>query len=675
MKLYLDLETRSAVDLKRSGVYVYAESPTTEILVWSYAFDHGPLKLYYPQWQSFPDDLRDAILDPQTTFVAHNASFERIIFTLVGKRWLPQELWAELKDMKRWTCTAARARACGLPGALELLGKALRLRIQKDKEGYTLMMRMCKPRGLNAQGDPQWYGNEADFLRLGEYCARDTDVERTLDQMLPELSPKERALWELTERMNDRGVRVDNQLLMKLLVLTEDAVMALNAKLAEKTQNTVKRVSDAGALRRWLADQGFNDIEETGIGKAVILEMLEDASLDPLIQEVLCIRRDGGKSSTAKFKAIANRTNADGNIRGNLFFCGAASTSRFTSGGSQLQNLPRNRTIKDLRKVLTPLMERELSVSDIESSFGPPMVVISELIRPVFMAPDDCWMVRGDYSQVEARLLQALAGADDKLEDFRKYDRGEGPDVYVTTASRMFGIPVDQISKDSEPRQFGKVGVLAGGYGGGKKAFMRFARQNGLELSEDEAERQKVLFRDANPEVETFWHTLENTAIGCVESAAGYAHEVRPGMWFKRNDLCMTLRLWSGEHLFFWYPKVEEVETPWGSMKKQVTFWSEDGLTHQWTKFKAYGGMFAAMATQKTARDLMAHALLQMEERGLRPVLTVHDEGVGLAAKTVYPTPLEAASAVRDAMLDLPDWCAHVPIAVDASAAERYIKA
>lgn len=675
MKLYLDLETRSVVDLKKCGVYVYAESPSTEILVWSYAIDDGPLRLYYPHWQPFPEDLRSAIVDPATSFIAHNASFERIIFTVVGKRGLLPEIWSEMKKIERWTCTAARARACGLPGALDLLGRALRLQVQKDKEGYTLMMRMCKPRALDDKGLPVWYGSEADFLRLGEYCARDTDVERTLDHLLPELSPKERALWMLTERMNDRGIRVDNALLMKLLVLVEDAVLALNAKLAKKTNNVVKRVSDAGALRRWLAEQGFDEIEESGIGKAVILEMLEDASLDPLVQEVLCIRRDGGKSSTAKFKAIANRTNADGNIRGNLMYCGASSSSRFTGNGAQLQNLPRNRTIKDLRKVLTPLMERELTVNDIEASFGPPMVVISELIRPVFMAPDGYWMVRGDYSQVEARLLQALAGAEDKLENFRKYDRGEGPDVYITTASRMFGIPVEQISKDSEPRQFGKVGVLAGGYGGGKRAFVRFAKQNGLEMSEEEAERQKVLFREANPEVVEFWRVLENTALTCLEAPAGTTHEVRPGMWFKRNALCMTLRLWSEEHLFFWYPKIEEAETPWGVTRKQMTFWSEDGLTHQWTKFKAYGGMLAAMATQKTARDLMAYALLEMDRRGLKPVLTVHDEGVGLAAKSVYPTPLEAASAVRDAMLTLPDWCAHVPIAVDASAAERYIKA
>lgn len=675
MKLYQDLETRSVVDLKKSGAYVYAESPTTEILVWSYAIDNGPLKLYYPFWQKFPDDLREAILNPECMFIAHNASFERIIFTLVGKRCLPADIWGALKDINRWSCTAARARACGLPGSLDLVGKALRLQHQKDKEGYTLMMRMCKPRGLDANGNPQWYGNEADFLRLGEYCARDTEVERTIDHMLPELSTKERALWMLTEKMNDRGVRVDNTLLMKLLVLVEDAVLALNAKLNEKTNGIVKRVSDAGALRRWLSEQGFDEIEETGIGKAVILEMLEDATLDPLVQEVLCIRRDGGKSSTAKFKAIANRTNADGNIRGNLMFCGAAATSRFTGGGAQLQNLPRNRTIKDLRKVLTPLLDRDLTVRDIENSFGPPMVVISELIRPVFMAPDDCWMVRGDYSQVEARLIQALAGAEDKVEAFRRYDRKEGPDVYITTASRMFGIPVDRIDKDSEERQFGKVGVLAGGYGGGKAAFMRFAKQNGLELTEDEAERQKVLFREANPEIVALWKALEDAAIACLESAPGLMHEARPSIWFKRNGLCMTMRLWSGEHLFFWYPQIEEVETPWGSTKPQVTFWSEDPVKHIWAKFKGYGGLFSAMLTQKTARDLMAHALLQMETRGLRPVLTVHDEGVGLAPKTVYPTALEASEAVKDAMLDLPDWCSHVPIAVDASAAERYIKA
>ncbi len=675
MKLHNDLETRSTVDLKKSGVYVYAEHPATEILCWAYALDEGPVKIWYPIYQrAMPDDLRNAILHPDCIFEAHNAGFERILLTLVGKRFLPADVWAELRKVDRWSCTAARARVCGLPGALDLVATALNLRHKKDKEGYALMMKMCKPRGLDEHGNPVWFGNEADMLRLGAYCCQDVEVERTIDAFLPDFSANERQIWIMTERMNDRGVMVDQQMLMKLLVLAEDAVVLLNKQLREKTGGKVKAITDTTALRAWLADQGVEHIEDTGIGKAVLLELLEDVSLDPLVQEVLCLRRDGGKTSTAKFKSIAARMNRDQILRGPLIYCGASGTSRYTSGGAQLQNLPRNRTIKNLKAVVEPLLEIGLSVDEVARQFGPPMVVLSELLRPLFIARKGYWMARGDYSQVEARLLQFIAGATENVENFRKYDQGIGKDVYITTAAKMFSLSADLIEKDSEERQYGKVGVLAGGYGGGAKAFMRFARQNGLEMSEEEAEKNKVMWRDANPEVVQLWGALERAALDCMESAFGTTHEVRPGIWFKRNHSCMVMRLMSGEHLFFWHPSIRMVETPWGTERPQVFFWSEDNLTHKWSEFSAYGGLYTAMCVQKTARDVMCHALQNMMRRNLNPILTVHDEGIAEPAKSEYATAFEAAEAVKSCMLDVPDWCMNVPLAVDASAAERYIK-
>ena len=675
MKLHNDLETRSAADLRKTGVYVYAEHPSTEIICWAYAIDENPVKIWYPVFnQKIPDDLAEAILNPDCIFEAHNAGFERILLTLVGCKFLPADIWNELRKIERWSCTAARARVCGLPGALDLAAVALQLRFKKDKEGYALMMRMCKPRALDQKGQPVWYGNEADVLRLGEYCKQDVEVERAIDQVLPNFSPNEKEIWRMTERMNDRGVLVDEHMLMKLLVLSEDAVVALNRNLAAKTGNMVKAVTDVSALRQWLTAQGLEDIEETGIGKAVLLELLEDTSLDPLVQEVLCIRRDGGKTSTAKFKSIAARMNHDKALRGPLIYCGASGTSRYTSGGAQLQNLPRNKTIKDLRKIVEPLLERSLTIEDIAQNFGPPMVVLSELVRPLFRAREGYWMARGDYSQVEARLLQFIAGATENVENFRKYDQGVGKDVYITTAAKMFSLSADLIEKDSEERQYGKVGVLAGGYGGGAKAFMRFARQNGLEMSEEEAEKNKVMWRDANPEVVQLWGALERAALDCMESAFGTTHEVRPGIWFKRNHSCMVMRLMSGEHLFFWHPSIRMVETPWGTERPQVFFWSEDNLTHKWSEFSAYGGLYTAMCVQKTARDVMCHALQNMMRRNLNPILTVHDEGIAEPAKSEYATAFEAAEAVKSCMLDVPDWCMNVPLAVDASAAERYIK-
>jgi len=675
-KLYLDIETRSATDLRKSGVYVYAADPSTEILLCAYRVGlEGKTKLYYPIFnQPFPDDLRAAILDPTYQFIAHNAGFERIVFTLAGARWLPKEIHAELRKIERWSCTAARSRACGLPGALDLVATALRLNIAKDKDGYRLMLRMCKPAGLSERGNPIWHGNEADFLRLGEYCAVDVDVEIEIDQRLPELSAQERELWELTERCNDRGIAVDSKLLLKMMILAEDAVIFLNKRLAEKTNGIVSRVSDAGAIRRWLLGLGFDEIEESGVGKPVILEMLDDPDLDPLVREVLTLRLEGGKSSVAKFQSITKRMNGDGRARGALMYCGAAGSSRFSSNGIQLQNLPRQKTIKKMQEAVDDILAG-VAPSQLESNYGPLMVLLSEALRPLFVAKPKHWISRGDYSQVESRVIQWLAGAEDKLANFRKYDAGLGPDVYITTASGMLGVPVEAIGKDSQERQIGKTSVLACGFQGGVKAFQRFGKMAGLQFSDEDAEKYKTLWREDNPDVVALWGKFERSAIECLNSPIGTLHEVVPGVYFKRNGLCMVLRLRSGEHLWYWYPKIEDKETPWGQVKPSVTFWSEDNLTHKWTKFSAYGGLFTAMAVQKTARDIMAHALRVMAQRNLPLILTVHDEAVAELPMLRFPTADEATEAVCAAMLDKPMWAGGLPLAVDGSSGPRYLKA
>lgn len=675
MKLYLDIETRSTVDLRKSGVYVYAADPSTEILICAYRCGReGKTKLYYPYFkQPFPDDLRQAILDPETQFIAHNAGFERIVFTLSGARWLPKEIYKELRKIQRWSCTAARSRACGLPGALDLVAIALHLKNQKDKDGYRLMMRMCKPVKYTEAGEPIWYGDEADFLRLAEYCAVDVDVEIDIDARIPELSKQERELWELTEQCNDRGIAVDSALLLKMMILAEDAVIFLNKRLQEKTGNVVSKVSDAGAIRRWLLSLGHHDIEETGVGKPVILEMLDDPDLDPLIREVLTLRLEGGKSSVAKFQAIMKRMNADGRARGALMYCGAASSSRFSSGGIQLQNLPRQKTVKKMQEAVDDILDGK-SPAQLEANYGPLMVLLSEALRPLFVAKPNHWISRGDYSQVESRVIQWLAGAEDKLENFRKYDAGLGPDVYITTAAGMLGLPLEAIGKDSQERQIGKTSVLACGFQGGVKAYQRFGKMAGLHFSDEDAEKYKTLWREDNPDVVLLWNKFEVQAIACLESAIGTIHEVVPGVYFKRNSSAMVLRLRSGEHLWYWYPKLEKKETPWGQLKPSVTFWSEDNLTHQWTKFAAYGGLFTAMSVQKTARDIMAHALRVMAQRQLPLILTVHDEAVAELSKERFPTAVEATTAICDAMLDKPFWAEGLPLAVDGSSGPRYLK-
>ncbi|MDE1906811.1 MAG: hypothetical protein KGH75_10235, partial [Rhodospirillales bacterium] len=300
-----------------------------EILLWSYAIDDGPLKVYYPFfYQPFPDDLAEAILDEETIFVAHNASFERVLLTIVGARFLNPAIHAQIRRVDRWRCTAAMARSCGLPGALDNTAKALRMQVEKDREGYLLMMRMCKPLKFNVDGEPIWLEDEASILRLGQYCMVDTEVERDIDKALPDLAEPYQKLWELTEKINDRGILVDTKFLMRLMMLTEDASIEINNDIRRLSNGRINKITETAALTQWLTDMGL-DVEESGIGAGVLADLLNDPELPDFFREVLTLRKNGGKSSTAKLKSLTKRSNSDKRIRGNLIFAGAFGSGRF----------------------------------------------------------------------------------------------------------------------------------------------------------------------------------------------------------------------------------------------------------------------------------------------------------------------------------------------------------
>lgn len=437
MNLFLDIETRSTVDLKKTGQYVYAEHASTEIIMVAYAVDNDPVAVWIPPRSTAPDtsaldtaihtvsgnpvrmfggeipmDLLLALADSVTMRdVAHNASFERILLSSgAGERIGVPDLY----DVRRWDCTAARAAMLGLPRTLEGAGAALGLGIQKDKEGHALMLRMCKPRkptkaerqrdadaatmadlfGNDAPAAPvRWVDDPESIARLAAYCARDVEVEREIWRILPDMPTIERRVWELTERMNDEGVPVDVPLLGAMLRIIEDTEIRLDAEISEATGGAVPRVTDHMALTRWLVAQGIDDAANDGVGKAAVAAMLDNSDLSPFIRNVLALRRDGGGTSSKKYRAILARLSADGRIRGVLVYCGAASTGRWSSRGAQLQNLSRGGNIKgeDGDPVDALNMVRDVlagaSAAEIEMIYGPALVVAAECLRPLFTVP------------------------------------------------------------------------------------------------------------------------------------------------------------------------------------------------------------------------------------------------------------------------------------------------
>lgn len=727
MRLHIDLETRSPADLIGCGVYVYAENPHTQVILAGWAIDDGPFRIWrILRGDPIPIELHYALVDPNTTLVAHNSGFERVLLTVAGLRqgFLPRDAWEAIRAPDRWSCTAARAAGCGLPRALEKVAQALNLNHQKDMDGHRLMLEMCAPRGLDLNGNYIWLEDEPRMVRLGEYCVVDGLAEREADHLLPEFSPFEKDVHATTERMNDRGVMVDTKLLESLKALVTDATNYLNAKLQAlsclkntsewcgigsnnrecysrdgaaaltpegscshcggwpaETGKTVEipKVTNPGKIVKWLKSYGI-DTEDDKIGKWIIAGLLENEALPGIVREVLVTRRDGGKSSTAKFNTLKKRLNADERIRGALLYAGAAATARWSSRGAQLQNLPRVKTVKRMDAAIAAVIDSTISMQEIERQFGPPMVVASELVRPTFIAAPGHWLARSDYSQIETRVTAWLAGERRLLDAFRAYDAGTGPDLYIVTAADVCGVPISAIDKDDPRRQTGKVTILACMFGGGKRALANMAKLYGIQLSEASADAAVQALRSANSNIKSFWYDLDRAAIECMRGEPGQIHQVRNGIWFKRNNTCLVMHLPSGRHLVYWYPRLELKEMPWldqngnPAKKECVTYYAEDSQKHIWRRFTAWHGLWCENAVQATARDIMAHALVLLEKRGMKPILTVHDEAICQLSKQQYPTDKLAGEAVRQILLEIPSWAYGLPIDADGSAADRYVK-
>jgi DNA polymerase len=739
--LHIDLETRSLVDLVKRGVYVYVEHPSTEILICCYGLDDERVKTWYVVWGlPAPDDLIEWLLDPTITIAAHNAAFERTLLRVTARKkgYLPENVIAALAPVERWSCTAVRSAACGLPRSLDASARALKLPVEKDHVGAALMLQMCVPEVINDDHTYSWKEDADSVETLAAYCRQDVRVEREIDKMLPELSLSEIQVWYATERMNDRGIQLDGTLVRRMVDFVAEAEIDINENISRLTNGQIPKVTSVQKLKYWLADLGFqvpdvgrNTLKDLLVAHVRYEEALKAAGKDvtqldlPILEgylpdhvkEVLLLRRDGGRSSAGKFKSAIMRMNMDDRARGSIFYCGAASTGRFSARGLQVQNLSRGEGIKNLNvSAAIDAILGGASLVDIRDTFGPPIVLASDLVRPSFIAKPGHWLARGDYSQIEARVIDYFANAQNMLTAFRQYDTltgevdpetGEplrlGPDIYNVQAHHIVSLlygdrPISHITK-AQRQTFGKVPRLALGFQGGKNAFGAFARLYGIHIPESDAQQIVDAYRESNPGQRALWYVANRAAIECLEGEVGETHwvatrdgderlenpatgkklvgdhQILPILSFERTKRCMSMRLPSGRKLVFWYPQLVERQTPWGRPKKTMVFNSLDAQKGLWWTFHAYGGLLVQNAVQAAARDIAAASFVEMDKRGFNPVLLVHDEAVCELSKLRFPHARDAAKAVGDIMMKPVKWMPGLPIACDYSANDRYVKA
>lgn len=665
-QLHIDFETRSTVDLKSAGLDNYAKFPTTSVWCIAFAFDDEPVDLidYYSS-RNIARVL--AHVKSGGIVLAHNAAFELAIWNNIL---VPRSNWPPLKP-EQMRCTMAMAYAMGLPGALDNAASAVGLDVQKDRAGYRLMLQMCRPRGMKSDGSPIWWDEPEKLERLFEYCKQDVRTERALAKRLLPLSDDEQALWVLDRKINDRGVMVDRLAVKAALKLVQVEQVRLNAEMRDLTDGHVGACTEVARLTSWLRGKG---VVIEGVAKAHVLDALSGDDLPPDCRKALLLRRESAKSSTAKLHAMSDAVSADDRLR-NMFQYHGAHTGRWAGRRVQLQNIPRwpegfgAKDAEVIFGILTGERDASKAARRIDVIHGAPLTIVSYLLRSMLTAAPRHTLMAADFANIESRGLAWLAGDDQKLDDFRAYDAGEGPDIYRLAASAIEGIPIAEVTKAQ--RQIGKVSELACGFGGGVRAFQKMARNYGVTISDDKAEAIKIRWRELNTRTVGYWYDLERVAIQAV-LRSGQVVSVGPkerAVSFRVKGSFLWCRLPSGRVLAYPYPCIKPKETPWGELKDQLHYKTRDGLTRKWAEVSTYGGKLAENVTQAICRDLLVYAIRQAEAAGYPIVLHVHDELVTEFLGEFGSLPEFEAICSRK-----PGWAEGLPVVAKGWVGRRYRK-
>ena len=598
--LEMDIETFSDVDLVICGVYAYADSPAFAVLLFAYSFDGGETQIIdLAQGEKLPAEVEDAIFDASVTKTAYNANFERTCLSRHFGRYLPPE---------SWHCSAVQAAMLALPRSLEDVGRVLGLDEQKMKEGKELIRYFCVPcrptkanggrtRNLPCHAPEKW-----ELFKT--YCKRDVDVEKSIRKKLHNfpIPESEMGLYRLDQRINDRGVLVDMGL-VEQAIACERLHKEVVAKRAYELTG-LENPNSVAQLKGWLGDQGM---EAESLSKKAVADMI--AETDGEVEELLKLRLLMAKTSVKKYEAMERSVCSDGRAHGMLMFYGANRSGRWSGKIVQIQNLPQNH-IADLE--LARELVKQGRFADVEMLYDSTPNVLSELIRTAFIPKQGCRFVVADFSAIEARVLAWLSGEQWRLDVFTSHGK-----IYEASASAMFHVPVEEITKTSPLRQKGKISELALGYGGSTGALISMGALD-MGLAEDELSPLVAAWRKANPHITQFWWDVDAAAVKAVTEK----QKTKAGrIIFEYKSGILFITLPSGRKLSYVKPRMA------------VNKFGRDGLTYEgisenkkWSRIETYGPKLVENIVQGTARDLLAEAMLRVEGKGYPIVMHCHDE-------------------------------------------------
>lgn len=638
--LSIDIETYSSVNLQKAGVYKYAESPDFDILLFGYSVDGGRVQVTdLACGDKIPAEIVAALYDDSVTKWAFNAQFERVCLSNYLDTWLSPD---------SWQCTMVWSATLGLPLSLEGVGAVLGLEKQKLAEGKNLIKYFCVPcaptktnggrtRNLPLHDMEKWEQFKA-------YNLRDVETEMSIQKKLSRF-PVPDFIWDeyhLDQEINDRGIGLDMTLVEQAIAI--DSISRKN--LTQQIQNLtdIENPNSVAQMKGWLSDKG---LEMDTLGKKAVAETLKTAPKH--LADVLSLRQQLAKSSVKKYTAMQTAVCKDCRARGMFQYYGANRTGRFAGRIIQLQNLPQNHMsdLADARELV-----RSGNYDALELLYDDIPDTLSQLIRTAFVPQNGRKFIVADFSAIEARVLAWLAGEKWRMKVF-----ADGKDIYCSSASQMFGVPVEKHGINGHLRQKGKIAELALGYGGSVGALKSMGALE-MGLTEEELQPLVNAWRNANPMITSLWWDIDRAVKTTVREHI--STEVA-GLKFTYESGFLFMRLPSGRRLAYVKPRMGI--NKFGS--ESVTY-EGVGSTKKWERLESYGPKFCENAIQAIARDILMCSMQTLCNCSI--VAHVHDELIIEADRRM------SLSAVCEQMGRTPPWAQGLLLRADGYECDFYKK-
>mgnify|MGYP001028206054 CR=1 FL=1 len=654
LTLSIDLETYSSVDIKKSGLYRYVQSPDFEILLFAYQYNDEDVRIVdLKQGETIPPTVILDLKNPNVRKAAFNAAFE--FYCL----WQFYETYLE-----QWYCTMVHAWYCGYAGGLDAVGRAMQFPEDQRKmaEGKALIRYFCTPcaptkrNGGRTRNLPEHSPEKWELFK--DYCKQDVSSERAIARRLEHypVPEQEHQLWVADQLINIGGVALDVELVENALAVSAKMVDELS--LRAKGLTGLENPNSVAQLKQWIRDNMDTDTEIESLDKKTVSALLKATDQNQNVAQVLKIRQEMAKTSVKKYEAMEKAICQDGRVRGLIQFYGGQRTGRWAGRLVQVQNLPRNYiesldTARDLVK--------KQKIDALKIIYGNVSDMLSQLIRTAFVPAEGCEFAVADFSAIEARVLAWIAGEEWRLEVFRTHGK-----IYEASASAMFGVPVERIKKGNPEyalRAKGKIAELALGYQGSVGALVQMGALD-MGLREEDLPDIVHRWRASNRRIQDFWYTIERCAVDCIER--GTPITLPRGVRFTRDDQRMAIQLPSGRELSYAQPCLVPDERGW----KKIYYMGMGQKSHKWELLPTYGGKLVENIVQAVARDCLANAILNLMGAGYKINFHIHDE-------VVLEIPKDGSQSLEEAiklMCKIPGWAKGLPLNADGFVGSYYKK-